>query len=105
MNYIISQNRYNLDVAHISDSIKQELLSDWDSAYHKILAVMSKVFDENEHIENLDIIFTIKDTITTNCATKYHLKELVIKSAIINNDHFSNVQSHFERNGFKYETL
>lgn len=93
MNYIISQSRDHRDVATISTIIKDELLSDWDKDYHKVLAVMSKIFDDNPSIEHLATVFTIYDT------------GLVIKAAIINNDHFSNVREHFEKNGFKYETL
>ena len=58
---------------------------------------MSKIFDDNLFIDNLDIIFTIKYNSTP--------KEIVIRSAIVNNDHFSNARIIFEKNGFKYEAL
>ena len=93
MNYLISQSRNDLKVAHISDKIKDRLLSELNAQYYHILSIMSKIFDDTPSLEHLDIVFTIEDD------------TIIIKSAIINNDHFSNVSTIFEKNGFQYESL
>jgi hypothetical protein len=92
MSYFISQNRETLDSAHISDSIKETLLSEWYDEYYRILAIMSKIFDDNPSINKLGILFVIED-------------EIVIKGSFVNNERFAEVRMPFEGNGFKYAPL
>lgn len=92
MIYVISQSRNSLHTVNISDAIKDKLLSDLSGQFYHVLAIVSKIFDENPLIDTLSILLSVRDDL------------IIIRGSLLNGD-FASVKEAFENNGFTYETL
>lgn len=100
--YIIKQHRDKRDIAIFSKET-EKILKSFDNKYYQILAIISKIFDDNLGISDIGIVFNISNG------------EIVIRGSMMYGDmgYFDNrntldwvdLKEIFERNNFKYLEL
>lgn len=90
--YVIHQNRDSLGICRISTELKAKLLSDHDDEYYTLLAIISKIFEDESNSDILDIYLFI--SIVNN---KLNVNKMAVSQLRTIND-----ASLFTSNGISY---